>query len=423
MKRKWQIIIGLALALVMSLGIAAPAMAQDEGEEAVGVSTFDGALAIIAPWTVPAGKEFTVRAFLREDQEPFPGANIWLIGKNSIAAVKEELNLREDPAQAGLEADYDSILSRHGTHLGQTGPDGRLGCSIGQGGRYILVAAKSGYLPGFTHIFVRDTVNALGIKAPNRAKVNEPVTMTVFERITHHPVEGALVFAITRDNAETWKQEVQALREDTTIPTADKDYEPLCQAHGLYIGTTDENGNLEYAFEEAGIYMLVAVKKGYFPGFTAIAIVNVPKALGIKADPPRALAGEEVTVNVFDRQTKDPVAGADIYALSRENAKLLKEAVKSLRGDKSTAATDIDYGAVVAGLGTHLGETDENGQLIATFDTAGIYLLVAIEPGYIPGFTLLPVKEKPEPTVTPNATQLQNRVNVKSVQRQQIETH
>jgi len=62
---------GLVLSLVAVIITAIPALALGD-EPAATANTSGGALAIIAPWSVPAGREFTVRAFLRETRSLSP---------------------------------------------------------------------------------------------------------------------------------------------------------------------------------------------------------------------------------------------------------------------------------------------------------------------------------------------------------------
>jgi hypothetical protein len=411
MKRKWQITVAAVLSLAILLTAVPAVMAQDDEPEPTASLTGGGSLAIIAPWTVPAGKEFTVRAFLRGNQEPFPNAGIWAIRQNADGTLKEDLSwLREDANQTDDNLDYESILDTHGVFLGRTGRDGRLACTFDEAGRYILVAARNGYRPGFTHIGIRETVKALGIRAPKRAPAGRPVTMMVFDRVIHEPVQGAGVWAVTRDNIDMLQQEAEALKQDASLADEEKDYESLANTYGFFLGRTDENGKLEYAFEETGTYLLVAVKRGYYPGFSLISIVDLPQALGIKATPPRTHVGREVTLSVFDRSNNDPVEGAGVWAIGRDEAATLRDEIEALRKDNSTDAAETDYESIVSLYGTFLGRTDEHGKLGATFDTAGFYVLVAIKRGYLPGVTTLVVKEAPElqsQSVKPESTRIQ----------------
>ena len=114
--------------------------------------------------------------------------------------------------------------------------------------------------------------DALAILAPIRAPVGEEVSMTVFERSTQDPVKDAGVWALTQENAEVLKEEIAKLKEEGKEP----DHEALVSGLGIPLGTTKGNGRLEYTFTEGGRYLLVAIKEGYIPGRTGIAI-RVPK--------------------------------------------------------------------------------------------------------------------------------------------------
>lgn len=394
MKRKWQIIMALVLALVTVMTIVIPALAQDE--EPSTAASRGGALAIIAPWMVPAGQEFTVRTFLRENQEAFPGVGVWAVSADAATSLREVLGQSAEDTTASAVQDYESLLEAYGTYLGRTGEDGRLICVFEQAGRYILIAGRNGYLPGFTHIGVRETVNALGIRAPQRAPAGETVSLTVYERINLQPVGGAGVWAVSRDNIEALKQEVESLRENSDLSAEEPDYEALVGLYGMFLGRTGEDGSLEFILNEAGGYLLVAVKRGYFPGFSPIRIYEKREALSILANPPRAIVGEPVSLYVSERQSHAPVEGAGVWAISRDQAEALQSEITALR-ESSVAATEIDYEAVISRYGMFLGRTGPGGELGATFDNAGVYLLVTAKKGYLPGFTLLPVREKLRP--------------------------
>ena len=113
---------------------------------------------------------------------------------------------------------------------------------------------------------------ALEIMAPRRAPVGEAVTMTVFQRGTLDPVKDAGIWALTRDEAEALKEEIAGIREEGGNGVRDLDYQALLRGHGTFLGTTHGNGQLKHTFDEAGWYLLVAVKEGYHPGRTHIAI-------------------------------------------------------------------------------------------------------------------------------------------------------
>ncbi|NIO06701.1 MAG: hypothetical protein GTO40_01450, partial [Deltaproteobacteria bacterium] len=142
---------------------------------------------------------------------------------------------------------------------------------------------------------------SLAIVAPRIAPVGEEISMTVFLRANQEPFPDAGVWALTREKAEVLKEELAALREGNNLASSDTDLESIISVHGTFLGRTDERGKLYHAFDEAGHYMLAAVKKHYFPGFTGINIGTRPRALGIEA-PRRAPVGEEVTIIAFQRR-------------------------------------------------------------------------------------------------------------------------
>lgn len=55
-----------------------------------------------------------------------------------------------------------------------------------------------------------------------------------------------------------------------------------------------------------------------------VAAFEVPDALGIRA-PKVVPVGKEVTMSVFQRGTKEPVEGAGIWALTRNEAGALRK--------------------------------------------------------------------------------------------------
>ena len=101
--------------------------------------------------------------------------------------------------------------------------------------------------------------------------------MTVTDRRTTEPVQGAGVWALTRDKMDSLQADLKALKEDTALAAEEKDYESLMDIYGEFLGRTNGSGQVNHVFEEKGYYLLVTVKPGYFPGWTAIHIINSPE--------------------------------------------------------------------------------------------------------------------------------------------------
>jgi hypothetical protein len=390
MKKKLAII--LTTVVTLAVGVLAPLSAFAQSDEGARPAIKDG-LAIVAPLGAPVGKEISMAVFARSTQDPVEGAGIWAVSKDNAEALKQDIaTLREQSAAA--DTDVEAVMKVHGTFLGRTGGNGKLNHTFTQAGVHVLVAVKKGYLPGTTFIHIRNTVKALAVEAPKRSPVGEKVTVTVLQRGVGTPVEDAGVWAVTREDAEALKADVEKLRTDSTTPAEERDYETIVKGRGQFLGKTDKDGKVVNAFKDEGIYVLIAVKKGYVPGYTTIAIKDLPKVLAIRA-PGQSPMGKEVKMAVFERNSNDPVAGAGVWALSKESAEALKEDVAKLRDNTAVAAAEKDYEALVNLRGEFLGRTDEQGKLSHTFGKAGGYLLVTAKKGYVPGFTGIRILEKP----------------------------
>jgi hypothetical protein len=227
-------------------------------------------------------------------------------------------------------------------------------------------------------------IGSLAIVAPRIARENQEISMRVFLRWNQEPFEGAGVWAFTRDQAEIMREEVRKLAEDQSTPVEKKDYEALASIHGTFIGTTNGDGRVYHSFENKGTYLLAAVKRGYFPGFTTIQIGTMPKAMVLDA-PQKARVNETFTMTVTQRGTGSPVENAGIWAFTKERAEEFHTEINTLRESSDIAAVDIDYERLANIYGEFLGRTDSHGQLDHAFSDEGGYLLVSVKRGYIPG--------------------------------------
>ena len=148
--------------------------------------------------------------------------------------------------------------------------------------------------------------------------------MTVFLRATQEPFEGAGVWAITREQADVYKEQASALRQDETIKAEEKDYEALADIHGTFLGRTGPNGKVYHEFTVSGNYLLITFRNGYYPGATWIVARDAPRVLAIEA-PGRAGVGEDVTMTVRNKATSEPVANAGIWAITRGQVNTVRE--------------------------------------------------------------------------------------------------
>lgn len=282
-------------------------------------------------------------------------------------------------------------LEKNGIFLGYTNEKGELVYTFNEPGHFALAAVKKGYAPGFARINITlADQKALGIKSPDRADVNQPVTMTVFERRTSQVVPRASVYALrmgdlfTATPAEKPTTTILTPQPPIVAPEVSVDAETV-KAKGIFLGETDDKGQLVHSFDKAGRYVLAAIKEGYQPGFARINIGTVSqKALGIKA-PDRAEVGKQVTMFVFERNNSQPVPKAAVYALR------LGDVITPLPAEPTTKVeptiiAEVENAEVVKSKGLLIGYTDDKGTLIHSFDKTGRYVLAAIKDEYQPGF-------------------------------------
>ncbi len=220
-------------------------------------------------------------------------------------------------------------------------------------------------------------VQALVIEALDVVQVDETVTITVKDRGTGQPVGGAGVYALG------WPIRFMPYASADS-PTASG------RLYFEHLGDTGSDGVVTAIFDRAGRFLLIATKGGYVPGVAGLAVKpNVGGKLEIKA-PRRAEVSQPVSINVVEKGSGDRVPGADVWAIGLPVRVSASEAIPSisdvrelLQGLRDLGGDDI--AEVLNRHGEHLGQTGDDGSLIATFTEVGGYLLVSTKSGYVPG--------------------------------------
>lgn len=277
--KKWSLITAIVMSLIVLTTGPLAALAQDDEAVTAGSGTWyrDG-LAIVAPLAAKVDTRISITVFQCSDQEPVAGAGVWLITRENMATLKQEMSsINGDVALDTDSGEYEHLLGIHGTFLDETDREGKVWHSFDSAGRYLLVAVKRGYLPDSRPIAAGTLYRALAIDAPKRAEVEENVTIIVYQRGTEDPVKDAGVWAFTREDAESLKADMAGIRESGDQDAIDVAMESACDVYGIFLGTTNGAGTVKHAFEDAGGYLLVSVKRGYFPGFRPIAIIPKPE--------------------------------------------------------------------------------------------------------------------------------------------------
>lgn len=242
----------------------------------------------------------------------------------------------------------------------------------------------------------------LAIVQPWVVRVGQNMQLTVFERLNQAPISDAGVWTITKDKIDTVRQAVKALNAKGLDNVTEAAYENILNADGTSLGQTDSNGRLTYSFNGPANYWLVALKEGYLPGFSHLAVREV---LAISA-PKKAAPGDSVNITVDQKGTTDPVSGAGVWTIDFSNAKALKDKLAELRTANKGNLQNADWASVLSNLATSLGTTDANGQVTHSFDK-GRYLLITTVKGCVPAYTSIAIvapKAIQSPTVTPSTS-------------------
>lgn len=385
MKKILSFVLTAVLAFALLVPGATTVMAQ-EGTEADPEVSLRLALAIRAPRIAEAGQPVKIKVVEKRTHRSVAGVDVYAV---KVEKIKEMLINSEGTTFSSAVERYVDLAEEQNNLIGTTDNNGEIEPVFSETGRYLLVAVKDGFIPGFARIgIVLSVQKALAIRVPGIAEVGQPVTIKVIEKHIHRPVSGAMVYALKVGGANevSTTAEVRAvlIKADATDSVEAENYAALVSEEDNYIGQTDEDGKLIHKFEEAGRYVLVAVSKGYKPGFARIGIKPfVPRALAIKA-PRVAGVNQPVRIKVLERNHSKPVFKAAVYAVKVD---VLNEIIATANVSNITDAVRAEeYAVVVKDRGAFIDWTDKNGEVVHTFDETGRYILVAVKDGYIPGF-------------------------------------
>jgi uncharacterized lipoprotein YmbA len=240
----------------------------------ISVGMLPRALGIDAPWRAEVDENVTITVFQRGTDDPVKDSSVWALTREDAEPLRERLtSIRESDDTAHIDATVQEILDVHGIFLGNSNGAGKVRYAFEEAGRYLLIAKKSGYVPGWRPIAIGMASKALAIDAPRKAQVDENVTITVFQRGTQDPMKDAGVWAFTREDAASLKDQIAGIRESGDKSQIDAAIEEACNVYGMFLGTTNGAGKVKHAFEEAGGYLLVTWKQGFFPGWKPIEIL------------------------------------------------------------------------------------------------------------------------------------------------------
>ncbi len=291
--------LALVLAVSTVLSVTGFALAQNErvpGEEAVAVRM---GLVIRAPLVAKAGEPLRIQIVTRPGERPVPDAEVWAV------------NIDNNPSDVVLTADVASLSQCNAIRLGTTNDRGYIDPPprIWEKGKYLLVAIKPNYAPGFAMMKITSRV-PLTLRAPDTARVGQVVPMSVTDP-SGQGVGRVAIFAIpllsiTQDGTisgdyDGWLKSAEAYAEMLENPSPTTDSSIMPEAYNeisrYFIGFTDRSGNISHRFSQAGPYLIIAAKCGYTPDFHIIKITRLQKETTEQA--PMRLEKAEVSLKEF----------------------------------------------------------------------------------------------------------------------------
>ena len=439
MKLIYYSFITLIAVLAMIMPAASPVLA-DADETSKPQLQSVAALMIKAPNVIEVGQPLTVTVFSKRGRETIAGASVYALKTSDLVITAENMNYK------ALLSEYEATAEAKGTLIGTTGADGTVTGKLSETGRFMLVATKDGFVPGFTRLTVSLAAKkALNIKARGSIEINKTVTISVTERFTQQPAAGVAVYArLVTDNdtlslsavpvtkpvptaanvqvkfggqVQTEPRILEAVKEnklkapansfaqvqnkpflwtadnatviksDPWNETISANYAAEIQSGGFLLGNTDANGQLTYTFTEKGTYVLVAIKDGYIPGFAKISVHAANQGKLMVKSPGTADTGTSVTFIVIDRDSGQGIGGASLWALKIDDIKGTAESIwENLLAGSAGSDVVEKYRGWAKDKGILLGTSSGSGEVTYAFKDSGRYLLVAARDGYAPGF-------------------------------------
>ncbi|MDD5312954.1 MAG: hypothetical protein PHO26_07975 [Dehalococcoidia bacterium] len=437
MKRIFSGLFSLITALALVMPAAAPVFAESDGSANSQLSS-QASLMIKAPNMTDISQPVTITVFGKQSRGTVAGAAVYALKTSDLVISADKANY------TSILADYEALAEAKGMFIGNTGEDGAVKATFTETGRYLLVATRDGYVPGFSRITVTlAAVKGLNLRNPGAAELNKEVTFTVTERYSSTAVAGASIYAQlisevstapvvqpaqvqAQVRAQTQAQvqaqskapaqaQVQAqviakmmplinaatIKADPADTAEAEKNAATIKESGIYLGNTDDKGRLAYTFTASGTYVLTAIKESYSPGFSRISIFLADqKKLGVKS-PASAETGANVDFFVIARNTGQAVPGAALWALRMDNITGTAEPVWNSLVSGSAQADVIDkYKGLAQQQGILLGYSGDDGKVSYTFAAAGRYLLVAVKDEYAPGFGRITVTLAGQPKLS-----------------------
>jgi len=410
-------LLALLIGITMALPAAVPVQA-DSSNKNTPPFVKKQALMIKVDNPVVEGQPVTITVFSRHSHETIAGAPVYAIKTGNRIGPAGTDNYTT------LIGEVEALTESDGILLGTSGSDGKLSATISEAGRYLLVATKDGYIPGFARLQVKQ-INENGqklrliLQAPTSTPAGQQVTIKVTGGSSGQAVDNVTVSAIKTGGilkpvvkpspipAENSTATQMVISQQAPIMIDTEQEDALAGRLGkreIVLGNSNSAGEVVYTFTDPGTYMLLARKSGYLPGARRINIQSdtALKSLEIKATV-NLTTGQPTSILVTEKSSGQAVEGAAVYSLKVENnrgVKLMPSTANNLKTQLIWAGNDA---ARVKENGVLAGNTDSAGMVSYSFPSSCQYILAAFKDGYTAAVTragYFPAVSVPVPTVT-----------------------
>jgi len=408
------LLIGITMALPSSVPVQA-----DSSKNNVLPSVKKHALMIKFDNPVVAGQPVTITIFSRHSHETIAGAPVYAIKTgNSVGPAGTD-------NYTTLTREVEALMECPGILIGTSGSDGTFSTTISEVGRYLLVATKDGFIPGFARLQVKQTNEngqklRLILQAPTSTFAGQQITIKVTGGSSGQAVDNVTISAIKTSGvlkpvvrpapmpAENGTATQMVMSQQAPIMIDTEQEDALAGRLGkkeIILGNSNSAGEVVYTFTDPGTYMLLARKTGYLPGARRINILSesAPKLLELKATV-NLTTGQSSSIQVTEKSGGQPVEGAAVYSLKVENNKSIKQMPPTANNFKAQLIRAENDAARVKENGVLVGNTDSAGQVSYNYPSPGQYILAAFKDGYRAAITRAgyfpPVSSTTEANVT-----------------------
>ena len=198
---------------------------------------------MVVPHNVLTNEEMSVTVFLRKDQTPVSGVQIWAAGKDKVKNLKQSLKvLKGKKIDNTTGTDIQSILESNARPIGVTDENGKLSAAFNQEGKYWLVSFKAGFVPDFSLLTVK---SVLAITGPEEAAVGDNVTFTITQKGSDNVVSDTTLWAIGQGDMPALKAALKAEFQAHKGDLENADWTGVLTARSELLGTTNETGTVD----------------------------------------------------------------------------------------------------------------------------------------------------------------------------------